>query len=325
MNKIKFLSVSALNMYLNQPNKFYMMRLADEKLPRDPQSLAAAAGTMFDINVKQYLILKEKLNKYNKTISAVITIKNRLVNFPWYQKEKESLTLEELLMESLEPQNRVDEIFDIGKRLFNAYINSELFKKTQFHDVENRNIFELKVKLRGIEHKVPIYSILDCVLSYNNFTADTNILYPMDLKVSGYSSGASPKKGYCNSYDESGNSLGAHKDYIEGIAFDTIDEQWAMQGCTYGWSIGRELFKPFPFSIHALFIGIPKQDGSRSIKICEYNGIITEEFQKLIALKYIQAWNTINSNINSSADTDIPWCDEPLLCEMMSRTEHFGW
>src|SRR4030042_5829751 len=105
MNKIKFLSVSALNMYLTPPNKFYMIRLADEKLPRDPQSLAAAAGTMFDINVKTHLI--------NNNLLCSEIVKKRLISYPWYQKEKESLTLNELLMESLEPQNKVQEIFDI--------------------------------------------------------------------------------------------------------------------------------------------------------------------------------------------------------------------
>jgi hypothetical protein len=69
-------------------------------------------------------------------------------------------------------------------------------------------------------------------------------------------------------------------------------------------------------------MGSPKQDGSRSIKVCEYRGIITEEFQKLTALKFITAWNTINS---VASDAVVPWCDEELICEMLSRTEHFGW
>lgn len=317
MNKIKFLSVSALNMFLNQPNKFYCTRLADEKLPRDPQPLAAAAGTMFDICVKRYLISKNILSNYSSSFLAADAIRNRFINMPWYKKDQEDKTLDELFTEALEPQNKIEEVFNIGKKLFNAYTRSSLFIKTSFHDIENRNIFELKVKLRDVQHVVPIYTILDCVLN-----SDDGTIYPMDLKVSGYTSGASPKPKYANSYDEHGNDLGAHTDYIKGMAFDLIDEAWATQGCAYGWSIGRELFKPFPFDIHGVFIGTPKQDGSRSIKVCEYRGVITEEFQKLTALKFIYAWETIN---NCTEGTVIPWSDEPLLREMLSHTEHFGW
>lgn len=317
MNKIKFLSVSSLNMFLNQPNKFYCTRLADEKLPRDPQSLAAAAGTMFDINVKRHLIETGRLSNYTDKLVAESVIRDRFVNYPWYQPEKEKFALNELFWESLEPQNRIEEIFNVGGRLFDAYKNSKLFKETSFHDIENRNIFELRVKLCGVEHVVPIYTILDCVLNGVDGT-----IYPMDLKVSGYSSGASPKPKYVNSYDESGNSLGAHKDSVEGADFELIDEAWATQGCAYGWSIGRKLFEPFPFDIHAVYMGTPKQDGSRSIKVCEYKGIITSEFQKITALKFITAWNTINGCTEGAA---VPWCDEPLLSEMLSHTEHFGW
>jgi hypothetical protein len=302
-------------MFLEQPNKFYCTRLADEKLPREPQSLAAAAGTIFDINVKLCLIDNRLLKGYIDNAEAVRTIKNRFVNFPWYQEGKKSKTLIELFEESLEPQNRIDEIYKVGKRLFDAYFNSPLIRSNYF-DIEDKNIFELKVKIGGVEHVVPIYTVIDCVLQGKDYG-----LFPMDLKVSGYSSGASPKPKYSGSWDELGNSLGAHKNYVNDISFELIDEAWATQGCTYGWSLGRKLFEPFPFHIHGVYMGIPKQDGSRSIKVCEYKGIITEEFQKLTALKYITAWNTINAASGSVA----PWCDEPLLCEMLSRTEHFGW
>lgn len=326
MRKIKFLSVSALNQFETQPNKFYCTRLAEERLPRDPQSLAAAAGTQFDINVKRFLIENGLLGKYKDIDTAERVIKDRFVQFPWYQPLNEKRNLDDIFLDSLEPQNRVSEIFTVGEKLFHAYIKSELFKKTEFYDVENRSIFELKIKLSGIEHTVPIYTILDTVLLDNNST--TVLGYPMDLKVSGYASGASPKKGYVTSFDSDGNHLGEHKDHNTVLEiykdFSVCDLQWATQACTYGWSIGRPLFEPFPAEIHALYLGKPKVDGSRSIKVCGYRGIITSNFQKMVALRFVNAWNTINSTvsaIDSNGDTSYPWSSENLIAEMLSRTE----
>ena len=301
MRKIRFLSVSALSMFENQPNKFFMCRLADKLLPRDPQNLAAAAGTAFDIEIKKELA---------KGLNLGSKVKNRFCTLPWPQPHNKYRTLNDLFLDSIEVQNRIPEIMEIGKKLFHIYIKSDLYHRTTFCDIECRSLFNLKVKVSGQEKCVPLYAILDAIANSN---------YPLDFKVAGYGSGASPKQNYFCAYDEMGIPYKRDK-WIKNkdISFQDIDESWATQGCVYGWSIGKKLFVPFPFEVHAIFIGKPKKDGTRSIIICGYHGIITEEFQKMVALRLLKAWAIINTG-----GDDTPWAKEELFCEMMAYQERW--
>jgi hypothetical protein len=274
-------------------------------MPREPQNIPAAIGTQFDIYVKEYLLQNNMLIHGNAEI-----IKERMCTQPWPQPQNMVKSLGELFTESLEPQNRTKDIKDVGKRLLDAYVKSELFKDTRYYDVEFLKVFNLKFKMGQTQISIPLYCKVDALVQSGT------VIYPMDLKVSGGGSGASPKPGYWCSYDESGTPLGEHS---SGGSFSTpmedIDVDWATQGCVYGWAQEtRQIFEPFPMEIHAVYLGKEKQDGTRSVKVCGYMGVISSEFQKTVALRLIKAWDTIQEG---SGD----WCSEELLRDMQSRQE----
>jgi hypothetical protein len=50
-----YLSPSAISKAMKEPNTFYLTRLIEDKLPREPQGLPAAVGSAFDYFVKIYI------------------------------------------------------------------------------------------------------------------------------------------------------------------------------------------------------------------------------------------------------------------------------
>jgi hypothetical protein len=103
-----------------------------------------------------------------------------------------------------------------------------------------------------------------------------------------------------------------HKNYVSDMPMDEIDEDWALQGCTYGWMMGYKFGEPFHMAIDLLCIR------SHSVRVARYFGVITPEFQKNVALRYFIAYNTVKSDaiLEKVGSTR-------LMCELISNTERW--
>jgi len=174
-------------------------------------------------------------------------------------------------------EQNYDEAMEIARRIMFHY--RKIIKYTKFVNRQFDNFFTY----RGI----PIYGRLDsCCM-------DGDLIVPFDWKCSGFSpeskSGASPKAGYYMRY-YNGELQGAHKKYFKDMPMQLIDENWAIQLCTYGWSLGLspELNDPFPVRVDMQTITT-----SGKISCAMYRGIITPEFQRIVYAKYNNLWKLI--------------------------------
>lgn len=251
--KLHYLSPSSLNSSLKEPNKFYLTRLVYDSIPKEPQGKGAAIGTAFDILVKRK-IWSEGISKETRFRS---------------EKDENNIEIKDFKSEALQ----------IGKRILNSYIRGA-YSATIFKQLEVWRQFTF--------HNIPIYVKLDATC----LDKKSNLIIPFDWKVSGFnpdSNPMSPKPYY--QYQYVGREIGiAHKKYCTDIEIQEIDLSWAIQTCTYGWSIGlsTNLDKPFPVRIDML-----TTTKKNIIKCSSYRAIVTPIFQKYVFELYKDTWTSI--------------------------------
>jgi hypothetical protein len=200
-----------------------------------------------------------------------------LVKTELVEKFHEKKGLVKKLFGQVDKENKdFHEAWEGGRKSMANYKSSGVFAfmKNGFTDVE-KNIY-------GSVRGVPLYGMLDA--EYKGV--------PFDWKVSGYTSksGVSPKPRFYRIWDN-GMPKPAHKKY-EGadMPWEDIDEKWATQLCTYGWLIGKKIGEPFEAYIDMLCWGKERQ----KMRVAQYRGLITEEFQIEVRNKYVQIWKEIN-------------------------------
>jgi len=215
---IPYISPSSFQNMMNQPNKFYLQRLVNNPLPREPQGLAAANGSAFD-----YWIKKKLLDEMNR---------------PYKEEE---------LMQSIELKDdkAKERALNVGKIFYTYYC---LFIKklnipwSWFADVELDRTFTF--------HEIPLRGKLDCIYCSKYYKK----MVPMDWKLTGSESHSSPTPKYQRLVSEDEDKV--HKDYYPEIPFNEIDETWATQLCIYGWELGRSnvIWEEFDSQIHEMTI-----------------------------------------------------------------------
>ena len=274
--KPSYLSFSSLNDFESQPNKFYLQRMAPDPYPREPQSIAAAVGSSFDVMIKNYLLNQNCLESGENKDEIFERILKSAPDGEKYIKEGKSF-FDTFFEMSVEAPHRA-EAKGAGLKLCTDYIN---FLKVanipmNFHSLEIHKNFTL------LNEEVPLFMKLDASFK------EGGLLLPHDWKVKGYSSQASPPAGYAMLINEKGVQP-AHSKYRTDMPFEEIDLPWAGQLATYGWGLGRIPGKPFKACIHAL---ICRATGMR---VAIYYGVITSEFQQKLINRYRDAWNSIQS------------------------------
>lgn len=311
-----YLSPSSLNALEVNPNKFYMERMCPTPAAREPQGAAAGVGSAFDVYVKCDLInnrlhnldvvfkrlLDDTRDSAKRTKYAEMTFKDAFLEASIEQQPLDSELAQQATL------SHFDNSVQAGLMIYNLYKKSEIFKDTEYVDVEIHKYFTL------LNENVPLFMKLDASVMLNHgslFKKDMR-LSPHDWKVMGYGSkdGASPPPGYKSITSESGESKGCHANYAADMAWDTIDPKWATQIATYGWGLGIPPGKPFKSSIDAVIIR------PTGIRFARYEAWITAEFQKQLVDRYRQAWYSLQ---NGSFLNRI--CSEPKLVEYFATTE----
>lgn len=255
---IKYLSPSSYSEYLKRPNFFFLRRLTDVGMDKEPQNQAAANGSAFDCLVKQYLLEQELLKAVSDT--SVKRIQELEKSVEIVDPEAKELAWA-----------RAKHFFLHYKlhglpKLSVEFMDAELWKEFTFRDVK-------------------IFAKLDATCKYNQK------IVPFDWKLFGSESHSSPSQGYARIVDD-GKLKPAHKKHREDIAFEEIDETIAHQLCVYGWSLGfsHKEWEEFPAVVHEVTI-----TESKKVRIAELIGNITVNFQQKFYKELYECWREVNN------------------------------
>lgn len=278
----KYMSPTSLKTFEDDPVKYYLRYLADDRPDRDPQTEPMSVGSSFDAHVKSYLV--EKL----------------------FGKAEGKYELTALFEAQVERHNR-DFALKAGKHCFDVYKKSGALADLMI-DL-NKSVgdpkFEFSIqgaiggeregKFRDIG--IPLLGKPDVF-----FINSQGCHCIFDWKVNGYcsKSGASPTKGYIGLRNSEGGNKGHHKDahpmVINGIminiAFflEDVNMGWATQLAIYAWLIGEDIGAEFVIGIDQL--ACRKGD----IRIAQHRSKISPDFQNLLFERLVIAWSVINSD-----------------------------
>jgi hypothetical protein len=294
-----YLSPSSLSAFEDQPNRFYMERMSPVPWPKEPQGLAAAAGSSFDAQIKVEIC---------KNLGITDIVYERVLK-GLYDKEQREHYLTSgtpfatmIFESSVEPTHR-GVVLTAGDKIKRMYASSRIYKDTQFVDVELHHTFTL------LSSGTPLFMKLDGVINL-----DDEQRVPLDWKVQGFASttGASPKPGYKWIQGEDGMVKGPHEKYSKNMSFHDIDAKWGDQLCTYGWGLGKPPLTPFRVVIHALVVR------PTGVRIAVYEGWITVERQRDLMRRYEMAWYMLKSG-----EFVKRLCSESKLVEFLAMGENW--
>ena len=259
--KLQYMSPSSLSNSEKQPNKFYLQRLVEDRLPRDPQGIPAAIGSAVDVLIKQRLMDNG------------------------VRPEKRAF-VEDTLKDSVENEEFKEEAFEIAKRVTFNYA-MEAIAQTDFRDIEIHENFLFNPLNDG---GIRLLGKLDCTY----FDELMEVEAPHDLKCNGLNpaneSTVSPKPGYYAQFKGRQQTKFGHKKYRIDIPMEEIDYGWATQLCTYGWLMGLspKLEDSFPCRIDQI-----TKNKAGEFLFTLFRGMITPRFQREVYDRYAAMWYDI--------------------------------
>lgn len=252
---LQYLSPSSLMKAIDQPNTFYVERLIENRIDKEPQGKAAAIGSAFDI------LIKEKLLQDGIRVN------------------KKELVSQEL-KKAVELKSFEKEAYIIAKRILANYLKFA-YTHTKFMDIEIWKNFNF--------HGIPIFIKGDATC----LDPKTNLIIPFDWKCTGFNpdskSGGSPKKGFY-AQNEGYKYKGAHKIWRTDIPIQEINYKFGIQFCTYGWGEGLSYNMDTDFPVKFDMNSITPKG---VIKTSIYRAIVTKEFQKEVFNLYKTVWNEL--------------------------------
>jgi hypothetical protein len=279
------ISPSSLKKFEKQPNTFFMEKILDPGWQRDEQGLPAAIGTVFDIFVKLWLI-----SEYNKDLLSIF--KNRI------NCSEDKNIFNYLIDNNITNKEYKAKALQEGALIY-AYYKETLLKNNivpDFYDIELLNQVYLPNNIGNLQ-TIPTFCKGDACL--NNHVKKDNLNHleplPLDWKVIGSGSKASPRKYYQAIFDDLGNYKGPYKGYYKHIPFQDIDEDWATQLVFTGWQCGKPTYpeEMFPYLgyIHCLVC----DTYSGNIRLAIYEGELSIYWQQRVLQRCRNMWNAIQS------------------------------
>lgn len=255
----KFLSPSALSIWLRSKDEFYIKYLAKERPPKIKQTKPMSVGSAFDAFVKSHLSSLLGVGDFDR---------------------------EALFDKQVEPHNRVF-AWGAGQHCWNSYKDCGAFVRLQRYLAIADDI-RMEFTDRATISGVPLLGIPDLVFMIDG------LLINFDWKVTGYcSSSASPTRGYTDY-----GLRGAHKDcmltyrgdlVLNGENYlEKVNPNWGRQLCTYGWLAGLPVGSEMVVMIHQLVC-------RDTIQVATHCCEISSEFQQSTMDAYIELWDCISS------------------------------
>lgn len=256
----------------------YLMKLKIEKIPSYLSSSSCIEGLKRPNTFYLKRLLTEPLLLPQSSIPAFqgSYFDYLIKEFLGKERPNWSNKITKLFQELKLPESDKELIESVSNLFF---LNYKLYVlpnfKYHFHDIELHH----KFNFRGIN----FYAKLDAVLDFDG------VLIPFDWKLTGSNSSCSPEPKYSKMYDSKGLKP-AHKDYTKDIEWPSINTDWAIQLCIYGWTIGysKEVWEPFKAMIHQT-----SQTSTGVIRTTEYLANISVEYQKKLFSEISDFYNTI--------------------------------
>jgi len=293
--RVKYLSPTALDTWLKNPEEFFVKYCVVEKPPRFPQTLPMSVGSAFDAYIKSYL--HQKL-------------------FGKQHKDSNQFHFDTLFEKQVEAQNR-DFALQAGAVCFDAYKNNGAIAKllpllersvseprfefTASNTDENGNITSAVTPPDGMVEDDPVVLLGKPDLAFE--IPSQKITY--DWKVNGYcgNSAKSPTPGYIVLLDPGHkNHQGMHKDAVpgesDGLLYNLIPNiqvqeiTWARQLAVYSWLSGAPVGSDIIVGIDQLCCSpagpVPK------IKVALHRSPLMKEFQVATYKQFQDLWNRCN-------------------------------
>jgi hypothetical protein len=280
MKEIRYLSPTAIMLWEDDREAFYLQYLADFRPPRTPQTQAMAIGAAFDAYVKSFLTR---------------SLFGSLRGFDFV----------EIFENQVESHNR-DWAMQNGAWAFECYRKSgalaDLLLDLQGAEDTPRFEFQIENRVAHTKEEAGVVLLGKPDIFYKN-RAGCKIVH--DWKVNGYMSSktTSPRKGYMELYD-AGERRGFHKDVmpkmryglmVSSFPLEDVDKSWATQLSIYSWILGTPVGSEFLTTVHQLCC----RGGGQFpvIRVASHRNTISEGFQIGLWKRIQSIWEACKSGV----------------------------
>lgn len=311
MRTPKHLSPSGIGMYLEDPSKYYLVYLSDNKPEKMAQTEPMAVGSAFDAFVKSYLY------------HAI------------YGEGKDArYELMALFEAQVEPARR-DRAYTDGQYVFEQYKKAGCLADLmlELKDAATPAQFEFEVfgqvegTREGAERQLGAVPLLGKPDVY--FTNKAGIRVIPDFKVNGFYSQytKSPLVGYIDCRDV-GQRYGAHKSAMVqmwngtriNIAanLDMLEKSWARQLSIYAWLVGEPVgSQTFVAGIEQVCCGPDSvRPKTPKLKFAKHRMRVSKEFQYATFETAAMIWERANSD---HFFRELPLRESQMKCEMLDK------
>jgi len=292
-----FLSPTSIKLFKEDREQFYLRYLAEQRLPKEPQTIQMAIGSAFDAFVKSYL------------------------HSCYHDPDP---VYENLFEKQVEPQNR-DIARRLGESIFEEYRRAgclaDLIIEMDKAVGPPRFEFEIKADVIGPSGQaVPLLGKPDVF-----FISSKGARVVYDWKVNGVVTAdgeipiytTSPMKGYISLKEEINGAYynKMHKDcklknwrgilINEALFLEDCNEDWAQQLVIYSWLLGEEV------GSEEVVFGIDQVTGGR-LRFATHRLLVRPDFQYNLLVEIEEIWELVQSG---------KVIDDPELLEKSLRIE----
>jgi hypothetical protein len=310
MRTPKYLSPSGISLYEEDPAKFYLVYLSDNRPDKMPQTEPMAIGSAFDAFVKSYL--------YQQVYGAGKDARYELM----------------ALFEAQVESPRRDKAYEHGKHVFEQYKAAGCLADLmlELKDAATPPKFEFEVfgqvegRREGAERQLGAIPFLGKPDVY--FTNKAGVRVIPDFKVNGFYSAyrRSPTPGYislCDTKQRYGAHKGAMVQMWQGTRIniahnlEMFEKSWARQLAIYAWLVGE------PVGSQMFVAGIEQvvccPDTVRplpEIKFAKHRLRIGKEFQYEVFNKAAAIWDRVTSD---HFFRELPLRESQMKCETLDK------
>lgn len=300
MRKPKFLSPSALQIWLKSKDEYYLKYLADERPPGFPQTQPMSVGSSFDAFVKAYLHQriygKNHVDSGKFEFDTIFTNQVEPHNRDWAMnaglhafKSYRSLGALDDLMRLLEksPSPPIMEFTAVGVQ--------------ENHGISNKIVADnIDVGTVGWDYPI-LLGKPDLIFSIMVDSVAVPVIF--DWKVNGFcaKAGVSPVRGYVYVYPDGGCHRDCHPWFegeMETNLNNNIEEHkpdWGLQLATYLWICGVEVGGDAIVAVDQLACK-PYMPDAPKIKVAQHRCRITSDFQKNSYRSYVCCWESVQGD-----------------------------
>jgi hypothetical protein len=291
--KIEYISPTALSLWTENPEEFYVQRIAPIKIDKEPQTKPMAIGAGFDAFVKAYIVT-DILSKGRRAAASL---------------KLEDFNITKIFEAQVEPHNR-DWAWHECQYVFDAYMASGAYGRLARILLEATEInmeFKKQATVTSNGRSVVFLGKPDLKFVYEGYK------FIQDWKVNGYCSkyNVSPKPGYLCCYDgwdhaefaRSRSDGRIHKNaqpmMISGIDVDIASwfehKDWAPQLAIYGWLCGYPVGEKFVAWVDQLCCGAASPSARPLIRVASHRAFIAPDFQIALFDRAHAMWQALTT------------------------------